>query len=155
MTEIIAVCTANICRSPVVEAVLRDRLCANGLADWRVRSAGTWAQNGQAASRYSREILAERGLDISGHASQVITEELLQEADLVLCLETGHAEALRAEFPQYAAKIFLLTEMIGHRYSISDPYGGPRFAYEQMIDDVTQLVEDGLPRIIELATNPE
>jgi protein-tyrosine phosphatase len=155
MTEIIVVCTANICRSPVVEAVLRDRLAAKGLPDWRVQSAGTWAQNGQAASRYSREILAERGLDISGHTSQVITKELLQGADLVLCLETGHAEALRAEFPHHAGKIFLLTEMVGHRYSIADPYGGPRFAYERMIDDVTQLVEDGLPRIIELATNPE
>lgn len=155
MTEIIVVCTANICRSPVVEAVLREKLAAEGLPDWRIQSAGTWAQNGQAASRYSREILAERGLDISGHTSQVITEELLQGADLVLCLETGHAEALRAEFPHHAGKIYLLTEMVGHRYSIADPYGGPRFAYERMIDDVTQLVEDGLPRIIELATNPE
>lgn len=155
MPEIIAVCTANICRSPVVEAVLRDKLTTEGLGEWRVRSAGTWAQNGQAASIYSREILAERGLDISNHASQVITEELLSEADLVLCLETGHAEALRAEFPLHAAKIFLLTEMVGHRYSISDPYGGPRFAYVRMIDDVTKIIENGLPRIIELVTNPE
>lgn len=155
MPEIIIVCTANICRSPVVEAVLRDRLAAKGLEGWRVRSAGTWATNGQAASRYSREILAEQGLDISGHTSQVITREILEGADLVLCLETGHAEALQAEFPEHRDKIFLLTEMVGQRYSISDPYGGPRFAYERMINDVTQLVEDGLPRIIELATNPE
>lgn len=154
MPEIIIVCTANICRSPVVEAVIRDRLAAKGLEGWRVQSAGTWAQNGQPASLYSREILAERGLDISSHTSQVITGELLEAADLVLCLESGHAEALRAEFPQHAPKIFLLTEMIGRRYSIADPYGGPRFAYEQMIDEVTRLVEDGLPRIIELATNP-
>lgn len=155
MTEIIAVCTANICRSPVVEAVLRDRLAAEGFTDWRVISAGTWAQNGQSASRHSRDILAERGLDISGHTSQVINEALLQGADLILCLETGHAEALKAEFPHHADKIFLLSEMIGHRYSIADPYGGPRFAYEHMIDDVTKIIEDGLPRIIELATNPE
>ena len=155
MTEILTVCTANICRSPVVEAILRDRLVAEGLTEWRVRSAGTWAMNGQPPSRFSREIMAERGLDISNHTSQEITDELLKEADLVLCLETGHAEALRAEFPQYEAKIHLLTEMVGHRYSIADPFGGPRFAYERMIDDVTQLIEDGLPRIIELATNHE
>jgi protein-tyrosine-phosphatase len=154
MSEIIAVCTANICRSPVVEAILRDRLAAQGLTDWGVRSAGTWAQNGQAVSHYSREILAERGLDISSHTSQVITEEMLQEANLVLCMETGHAEALRAEFPHHASKVFLLTEMVGHRYSISDPYGGPRFAYERMISDVTEMIDKGLPRIIELATNP-
>ena len=155
MEKIIAVCTANICRSPVVEAVLQAKLDGLGKGKWQVESAGTWAQNGQAASRYSREILAERGLDISGHASQVITREMLEGAALVLCLAEGHAEAMRAEFPDQASKIFLLTEMVGQRYSISDPYGGPRFAYERMINDVTELIEDGLPRIVELTTSPE
>jgi protein-tyrosine phosphatase len=155
MVKIIGVCTANICRSPVVEAVLRDRLTERGFEAWQIESAGTWAQNGQAASRYSQEILAERGLNIKDHASQVITRDMLEEAALVLCLAEGHAEALRAEFPAQASKIFLLTEMVGQRYSISDPYGGPRFAYERMVDEVTRLIEDGLPRIIELATNPE
>ena len=155
MADIIVVCTANICRSPVVEAVLNDRLAQKGLEEWQVRSAGTWAQNGQPASAYSVQILAEQGLDISNHASQIITEELLEETDLVLCMETGHAEALRAEFSAQAGKIYLLTEMVGHRYSISDPYGGPRSAYERMITDVTQIIEQGLPRIIELATNHE
>ena len=155
MVNIIAVCTANICRSPVVEAVLQDRLEKRGLMEWQVQSAGTWAQNGQAPSRYSQEIMAEQGLDISGHTSQVITRELLEEASLVLCLAEGHSEAMRAEFPDQASKIFLLTEMVGQKYSISDPYGGPRYAYERMVDEVTTLIEDGLPRIIELATNPE
>ncbi len=155
MVKIIAVCTANICRSPVVEAVLQDRLTNLGREGWQVLSAGTWAQNGQAASRYSREILAERGLDISDHVSKVITREMLEEAALVLCLAEGHAEAMRAEFPDQASKIFLLTEMVGQRYSISDPYGGPRYAYVRMINDVTELIENGLPRIVELVTSPE
>jgi protein-tyrosine phosphatase len=155
MIKIIAVCTANICRSPVVEAILRDRLVEQGKVGWQVQSAGTWASNGQAPSRYSQEILAERGLDISNHRSQVITREMLEGAALVLCLAEGHAEAMRAEFPDQADKIFLLTEMVGQQYSVSDPYGGPRHAYERMVNDVTQLVEDGLPRIIELATSPE
>jgi protein-tyrosine-phosphatase len=80
---------------------------------------------------------------------------MLEGAALVLCLAEGHAEAMRAEFPDQADKIFLLTEMVGQQYSVSDPYGGPRHAYERMVNDVTQLVEDGLPRIIELATSPE
>jgi protein-tyrosine phosphatase len=130
-------------------------LLKSGLEGWQVRSAGTWAQNGQPASTYSAQILAEQGLDISNHTSQIITNQLLEETDLVLCMETGHAEALRAEFPQQASKIYLLSEMVGHRYSISDPYGGPRDAYERMIAEVTQIIEQGLPRIIKLATIPE
>ena len=151
MANILAVCTANICRSPVVEALLKDRLQKHGYLDWQVASAGTWADYGHAASRYSVEVLAEKGYDISGHSSQPIDEELLSWSDLVLCLATGHAEALRAEFPHQRHKIFLLTSMSGRSYSVHDPYGEPRIAYESMVSEVTDLVENGLPRIVELS----
>ena len=49
MAHIMVVCTANICRSPVAETLLRDRLEKEGLADWEVSSAGTWAETGQRA----------------------------------------------------------------------------------------------------------
>lgn len=150
MANIIIVCTANICRSPVVHALLADRLQRNGYQDWQVTSAGTWAEYGQLASNFSVEVLAEQGFDISGHRSQPINEELLAWADLVLCLATGHAEALKAEFRSEKHKIYLLSAMSGRPYSVHDPYGEPRFAYEQMVQEVTKLVDDGLPRIIEL-----
>ena len=95
--------------------------------------------------------MAERGLDISNHRARLINEDQLQEADLVLCMETGHVEALRAEFPVYADKIYLLTEMIGNQYSISDPYGGPLKAYQSMIAELTQIIDKGLDQIIALA----
>ena len=45
-------------------------------------------------------------------------------------MEDGHAEALRAEFPAQAHKVFMLTEMIGRNYNIPDPYGGPAYEYQ-------------------------
>lgn len=156
MPEIVVVCTANICRSPVAEALLRQRLHSQEAAtdaetDWRVRSAGTWADYGQLASAYGVELMAEQGLDISKHSSRPVSQALLQEADLVLCMETGHVEGLRVEFPGQADKIYLLSEMAGRRYSISDPYGGPRSAYERMVAELSDLIDAGLPRIRELA----
>lgn len=151
MPRVLVVCTANICRSPVVEALLRRRLQEQGASEWHVESAGTWAMQGQAPSRYSALLMAERGLDISGHRSRVVDEDMLAQADLVLCMEIGHAEALRAEFRKHAPRIHLLSEMTGEMYSINDPYGGPRSGYEAMVDEVTKLIEDGLPRIMELA----
>jgi protein-tyrosine phosphatase len=151
MANILIVCTANICRSPVVHALLADRLLQNGYPDWQVASAGTWADRGQLASQNSVEVLAEQGFDISGHRSQPVDKELLVWADLVLGLATGHVEALRAEFPGQAYKISLLTAMSGQPYSVYDPYGEPRPAYERMVDEVTRLVDEGFPRIIELS----
>lgn len=156
MPKIVVVCTANICRSPVGEAVLRQRLHTQAAAagqrtQWQVSSAGTWADRGQLASTFSVELMAEQGLDISKHTSRPVDKALVDEADLLLCMETGHAEALRAEFPDQAYKIYLLTEMAGPAYSVSDPYGGTRSDYEHMVTEVTRLIEAGLPRIAELA----
>ena len=151
MTHILVVCTANICRSPVVEVVLRDRLKSRGLADWTVASAGTWALDGYGASQHSVTIMAEKGLDLQAHQARTITEKMLAEADLVVCMESGHVEAIKAEFPHCQEKVFLLSQMIGRRYSISDPYGGPLEGYQRMAEEVTNIIDGGLEKIIALA----
>ena len=149
--HILIVCTANICRSPVGEALLQAKLQAEGLTDWTVSSAGTWAGVGNVASSCSRILMAEQGFDISSHRSQPVTDLLLQQADLVLCMETGHVKRLQSTFPAYKNKLFTLKQMVGKRGSVRDPYGGTRRDYERMVAEVSQLIEQGLPRIKQLA----
>ena len=151
MPNILIVCTANICRSPVGEVVLRDSLRKQGLTDWSVASAGTWAEPNRNAAAFSRQLMAAQGHNLEDHRSRMVSEEDLAAADLVLVMEMGHAEALRAEFPQYANKVYLLSEMAGPRYSVTDPYGGPLEAYQEMVTELTTLIDKGLPRIMQLA----
>lgn len=151
MKNILIVCTANICRSPVAAALLEDRLNKRGLSDWKVRSVGTWAMFPRGASRYSIEVARKQGLDLSKHLATMVDENHLRLADLVLTMEIGHAEALRAEFPENEHKIFLISEMVGHSYNIADPYGGPYEGYEQMMESLTEVIDEGLDRIVELA----
>lgn len=151
MARILIVCTANICRSPVAAAVLRDRLQKRGLLDWQVGSAGTWAMIPRGASRNSIEVMGQRGFDITNHRATMVREGHVAGADLVLTMEVGHAEALRAEFPAQAHKVFMLTEMVGQAYNVEDPYGGPYDEYVRMADSVTGVIDNGLDRIIALA----
>jgi protein-tyrosine-phosphatase len=151
MAHILVVCTANICRSPVAEALLRDRLGRAGLDDWTVSSAGTWAKPDWPAAANSRMLMALEGLSLESHRSRMVDEADLARADLILGMESGHVEALRVEFPQHAEKIFLLSQMVGQSYSVADPYGGPITGYQRMVEEITRLVDDGLPRIVELA----
>jgi protein-tyrosine-phosphatase len=150
MPHILVVCTANICRSPVAEAFLRDRLSRQGLTGWTVSSAGTWAEPGRPAAQFSRILMARQGINLDQHRARLVEEADLAQAHLVLTMEPGHAEALRVEFPHYASKVFLFSEMIGLRFSIADPYGGPLTGYQRMIDELEKLVDEGLPRIVEL-----
>lgn len=155
MPQVLVVCTANICRSPVAEAILKDRLNSIYGDDWTVRSAGTWASPGQSAAQNSVLLMLDNGLDIRNHSSQTVNESLLSETDLVLCMEKGHVEALSAEFPRHRHKIYLLSEMSGRRHSVDDPYGGPLSAYEGMVAEVTDLIDAGLPAIVKIATQNE
>ncbi len=151
MPHILFVCTANICRSPVAEGILRDRLQKRGLQEWTVASAGTWALEVRGASRNSVLLMEEAGIDISDHRSKIVTPEQMQQADLILTMERGHAEALQVEFPQQAHKVYLLTEMTGRRYNVADPYGNDLPAYQRMVEEVTNLIDTGLDNILTLA----
>ena len=151
MANILVICTANICRSPVAEALLRDRLYKRGLDDWTVSSAGTWAQFSRGAADNSIIVMDQYGLDILDHTARMVEQEQLQAADLVLCMETGHVEALRAEFSRDAYKVYLLTAMVGQSYSIYDPFGEPMIAYERMAAELTDLIDRGMDRIVQLA----
>lgn len=153
MPHILLVCTANICRSPVAAALLRQKLAANGRtpSDWVVQSAGTWATIKRGPSRFSTQLMADRGMDISRHRAKMIDEKMLAQADLILCMETGHVEALKIEFPQFRDRIFTLSEMVDKPYSIADPYGGPLEEYQRMVAEVEDLIDAGFERMLALA----
>jgi protein-tyrosine-phosphatase len=139
----------------MAEVMLRDKLETAGVTgEWRVLSAGTWAQNGLPASEHGVAIMLEKGLNLEDHSSQEVNAALLEQSDLVLTMTAGHAEALRTEFPEHANKVFLLTEMAGLPYDVRDPYGGPVEEYRSTAQELERLIETGLEKIIRLADSP-
>lgn len=152
MPSVLFVCSANQCRSPLAEVLLRQAL--DGAApheSWRVESAGTWAVPGLPATEYSRQEARRRGLDLSHHRSQPASCDLLAQFDLVLAMEREHLRELHAACPEQAAKVRLVSEGVGAEFDIEDPYGGPPSGYQSLGDLLAALLADGLPRIREMA----
>ena len=101
------VCTANRCRSPMAATLLRDRLRAVD-APTLVSSAGTLAEDGLPAMRYA--LVAVNGT--SGHSSRPVTADLLEEADLVLCMTREHVRTIVMLSPDVFGRTFTLEEFV-------------------------------------------
>jgi protein-tyrosine-phosphatase len=149
MPSVLFVCTANICRSPMAEALWRSRL--GDAAGWRVESAGTWAMDGQPAAHYARQVIKQRGSDLSQHRSRVVDKELLESFRLILVMEQGHKEALRFEFPAIASRVYLLSEMEDESRDIHDPVGGSLLDFEEAARELDRILEKGSEKIRRLA----
>jgi protein-tyrosine-phosphatase len=149
LKTILFVCTANICRSPMAAGLMRDRIEKAGLASQvQVLSAGMWAEPGSRASTNATVVLRSRGIDLAPHRSQPVTPALLKEATIILVMEEAHRRSIFYTAPEVLSKVYLLSEMAGGHDDIADPYGGTLEGYLHTADELTGLIDKGLPKIL-------
>lgn len=139
----------------MAEGLLRRKLERDGLADQvRAASAGVWTAEGRPPTASAIMVMAELGVDIRAHRSRVVTERIIEGAALILTMTHNHAEALRAEFPQHADRIHLLSEMVGYDYDIEDPVGGTLLDYEDTAQELEAMIEHGFPKMMQMIGLP-
>jgi protein-tyrosine phosphatase len=147
--KILFVCSGNTCRSPLAEGIARREVVERALNDVDVSSAGTGAVDGSPASDGALLVALERRIDLSGHRSQLLTRELVADADVILAMGTSHLGRI-AELGG-EGKSHLLTSYaaggIGSR-SISDPFGGPLDTYRETFADLEREIRRLFDRLV-------
>jgi protein-tyrosine-phosphatase len=147
--RILLVCTGNICRSPLAEALLRRTLEQRSVDGVSVTSAGTGAWDGAPASEGAYLVGLERGLDLSGHRARLLTRELVEEADLILTMARHH----RARVDELGGegRVFVLGEYGGREgdeAEVSDPFGGDLDVYRDTCAELEALVTAVVERLV-------
>ena len=110
MKTFLFICTGNICRSPMAEALFRH--ATPGRTDYRAISAGLGAVDGQPPSVYSVQAMKEIGVDISKQRSRMLTAELVKQADYILGMTHSHVDTVMLLYPAAAEKTFLLEQAL-------------------------------------------
>jgi protein-tyrosine-phosphatase len=141
---VICVCTANVCRSPMAEALLRHALAAEKepLKSLRVTSAGVNGWPGIPITDHSAAVLRKVGLDMSRHLSRALDNGTLSRAVLVLCMTESHRRAIKMDYPDLKAPVMLMRELLPPPANpeVPDPYGSDLAVYEDTRDAIVEAI---------------
>jgi protein-tyrosine phosphatase len=140
MIRVLFVCHANLCRSPIAEAVMRRLVTDAGLSDSiAVDSAGTHVQR-EGAPPFSRtaQTLADHGITADGGARQLQHADL-NTHDYVLAMDRRNLSFILRHSAGCSARVRMLlheAQLVGlvTREDVRDPY--PDGDYEEAYETI-------------------
>lgn len=143
---------ADTGRAPLAAAMLRRILASDGIAA-RVESAGILGHDGDPASPDAVTVADQLEIDLAAHRARSLTEELANDAMLLIAIDSGAARVARMQFPAVAARIESLGGLAGRERDVPDPFKmqiGPWLIYAQEIE---RMLRQALPRILSYLPN--
>jgi protein-tyrosine phosphatase len=149
--NVMFVCTGNTCRSPMAEYALRSLLDRQRPGRTRVWSAGIAAADGFPATQYAQEAARIWNLDLSRHASQMLSPALIAQADLILCMSTQHHREVTRLDKSAATRTCLLknfpdTNPVGE--TVEDPIGMSLQRYNETFLEIGEYLGQHLPELL-------
>lgn len=135
--RLLIVCLGNICRSPMAEGLIRDRIKAASLADRvEVDSVGTGDWHvGAPPDHRAIATAAGHGVDIARLCARQLSAADYQRYDWLLCADRANLLEVRARMPadsRAQAALLLGWGGVQADADVPDPYTGDSAHFEQV-----------------------
>ena len=146
--KILMVCLGNICRSPLAEGIMKNKIEEHGL-DWSVDSAGTGSWHvGERPDHRSVEVALKYGIDITNQRARQFRASDLQEFDIIFAMDSSNYRNIlqKANSKEEEEKVRMIMNEVqpGYNQNVPDPYYD-NDGFEQ----VFQMLNKACERIIE------
>lgn len=147
--KILMVCLGNICRSPIADGLLRDKILKNKLHS-TVDSAGTSGLHaGQAPDERMQETALSFGVNISNLRARKFTVSDFDQFDIIYAMDQSNFQNIiklaRKEEDKTKVKLILNEIEPDKNLEVPDPYYGGK----QGFIDVFNLLDRATDKIIE------
>lgn len=113
--NILVVCIGNICRSPMAEALFKQKY-----PEKNISSAGLEGLVGYPADPMTIECMRAIGVDVSSHVARQLDLDMLVQADIVFAMTTQQVKKIEERWSFSKGKVFRLCHWTNK--NIADPY---------------------------------
>lgn len=122
------VCLGNICRSPLAEGILQEKVKKAGL-NWVIDSAGTnHYHTGDPPHLLSQKVALANGIDITQQRARRFTSEDLNQFDKIYALAGDVLKDIQritgSKFDSSKVDLLLNEQYPGKNLDVPDPYYG-------------------------------
>jgi protein-tyrosine phosphatase len=148
--KILMVCLGNICRSPLAEGILQDKINKKGL-NWIVDSAGTAGYHvGEAPHHLSQKVAKQNGIDISKQQCRKFVREDIIRCNKIFVMDVDNYNDVKkicgVDWNETKVDLLLNLSHPNENRNVPDPWYGDEDGYHKvfaMIDEACEkLLED-------------
>lgn len=147
--NILMVCLGNICRSPLAEGILKDKLKSSGLRA-EVHSAGTSDYHvGEPADPRTIDVAKKHNIDITTHRARQFTADDFKKYDLIYAMDRSNYDKIiqlaKNEDEVQKVELYLNVSSPGSNSEVPDPYWSGKDGFEH----VFRLLDHTADKLIE------
>lgn len=128
----------------MAEAMFKKMLEDRNISGIEVSSAGITAFPGDPASEGAVAVMAEKGIDLTGHTARHLTPDILEKAGLILTMTRSHEAYIANKIPEIAERVHTLAVYAyddSSALDIRDPFGSNIEEYKECAAQIYDCLE--------------